>query len=442
MSARNLLRTWGLVAVAITSIAGSGCGGSSAGGPGTGGSGGRGGASGGGASGKGGAGGPTAGVAGSAGGSAGGGAGGGGGTGGSAGSVGGATAGAGGGAGAGAGGTTGGAGGTAGRGGSGGSAGTGGSAGSGGSAGTGGSAGGSAGSGGSAGTGGSIGAGGAGRGGVGGAGGTAGGGSSGSGGGSGGSAGAGGTPACGTLSSACCGGATCDSNLVCLAGATCSCAKNLFGRYLLRTGGEILFESDPTSTAQTPVLDANTGLPLSDVVGVHEGYTHGCAVQGASKTAWCWRTTAAGNSYGQLANGATDTTGPLFRATQVLTGANAPLTNVVAISSGSPDSWGLSSCAIVTGGKLYCWGNVRYIANDGSAALRATYAIPVTTDGVTLLTGVEQVTLGGSAFGSHSNDLSTLALSSRPPRRTRFGAGVPITEATWAPATRTPGNIR
>lgn len=181
-----------------------------------------------------------------------------------------------------------------------------------------------------------------------------------------------------------------------------NCAKALFGRYLLRNDGFLLYEADPTSTAQTPVLDAATGLPLPDVIAVDEGYTHGCAVQGSSKTAWCWRRTAAGNSEGQLANGATDTTGPLFRATQVLTAANTPLGDVVGISTGSANSWGLNSCAIVSGGKVYCWGNVRYIANNGSAALNATYAIPITVDGVSPLANVEQIALGGSAFPSHS----------------------------------------
>lgn len=204
-------------------------------------------------------------------------------------------------------------------------------------------------------------------------------------------------PTCGGLSQACCGGSTCDSNLVCLNGTSCSCAKALYGRYLLRVDGALLYETDPTSTAQTPVLDGNTGLPLVGMTGVQEGAYHGCAVQGSSQTAWCWRTGASGNAYGQLGNGTTDSLTTSFQATQVLTAANTPLANVVAVADTEVPYVGTgdSSCAVTGEGKVYCWGTLSYLTNGGTA-LTSAYAVPITTDGATPLAGALKVGLYAS----------------------------------------------
>ncbi len=201
-------------------------------------------------------------------------------------------------------------------------------------------------------------------------------------------------PTCGGLSQACCPGNTCDSSLSCLNGTTCSCAKALYGRYLVRADGAVLYETDPTSTAQTPVLDATTGLPLVGMTGVQEGTYHGCAVQGSSQTAWCWRTGANGNAYGQLGNGSTDSLTTSFQATQVLTAANTPLTNVVAIADSEVPyvNGGDSACAVTGDGKLYCWGTLTYLTNGGTA-LTSAYAVPITTDGASPFTGVLRVGL-------------------------------------------------
>jgi hypothetical protein len=189
-------------------------------------------------------------------------------------------------------------------------------------------------------------------------------------------------------------------------GAIANCTKALLGRYLLRNDGNLLYEADPPSTAQTPVLDGTTGLPLvTDLTGVQEGNFHGCAVQGTSKTAWCWRTGTYGNAYGQLGNGTTDALTTSFLATQVLTAANTPLTNVVAIAAGEvPTSSGFardSACAVTGDGKLYCWGDLSDLVNGGTA-LTSAFAVPITTDGATPLAGVLGVSLDSTREGSYA----------------------------------------
>jgi len=172
--------------------------------------------------------------------------------------------------------------------------------------------------------------------------------------------------------------------------------KGLYDNYLLRNDGYLLYESDPSSTAQTAVLDAATGLPLGGITGASDGPYHGCAVVGTSKTAWCWRSAANGNSIGQLGNGSVEATGSLFRATQVLTAASMPLSNVVAVSETSDyGANGSSTCATTTDGKLYCWGDLSYLVNNGTT-LNSPYAVQITTDGVTPFSGVLQVSISSS----------------------------------------------
>lgn len=203
--------------------------------------------------------------------------------------------------------------------------------------------------------------------------------------------GAGDAGACGETGQACCVGNTCGGGLDCLDGVTCSCAKALFGRYLLRADGKVLYQSD---TAQVPVIDSGTGLPLEGIAAVADGVVHGCALQGGTKTVWCWRTTSVGNSLGQLGSGTIDTSGPTFRATKVLTAAGTPLANITVLGDVTDGFYGQASCAADDAGKLWCWGNLAWITNGGNE-LSSPYAVPVTTDGVTPLEGVTQVSLGG-----------------------------------------------
>jgi len=176
---------------------------------------------------------------------------------------------------------------------------------------------------------------------------------------------------------------------------TCSCVKALQGRYVIRTDGALLYEADPNLTTQTPILDGTTGLPLTGVTSVQEGSFHGCAVQSTTKTAWCWRSAENyGNYYGQLGKGTTDSLSTnLFQATQVLTAANTPLADVVAIADTEVPYTGANggtACAVTGGGKVYCWGSLTQLTNGGTA-LTSAYAVPITTDGVTPFAGVLQV---------------------------------------------------
>jgi alpha-tubulin suppressor-like RCC1 family protein len=167
-----------------------------------------------------------------------------------------------------------------------------------------------------------------------------------------------------------------------------SCIKGLFGTYVMRWDGILIDESSPTSP-QT-VFEASTGTPLAGVLDMQQGSYHGCAVL-ANGTVECWQTnTSSGNQYGQLGNGTTTTVAVLFRATPVLTAASTPLANAVALVPGLATN---SSCAVTTDSKLWCWGNLAWLVNKGTA-LATGYAQAITTDGAAPLTGVISAALG------------------------------------------------
>lgn len=218
--------------------------------------------------------------------------------------------------------------------------------------------------------------------------------------GSSGTAGTGGAPpTCGGLGQACCtSAASCSpaADLTCLNGASCSCVKKVVGNYVIRVDGAVLLEQSPSAgTVQSPVLVASTASPLTAAVDVAEGFAndtggHGCAAL-SNGTVWCWRTAATGNSNGQLGNGTADTSGAILRATQVLKAANTPLTDVKAMAASN----GPATCAVTNDNKLYCWGALTWVVNNGTF-LSSAYAQPITTDGATVLTGVLQASIGST----------------------------------------------
>jgi hypothetical protein len=209
-------------------------------------------------------------------------------------------------------------------------------------------------------------------------------------------AGAGGAE-CGDVGQPCCASDACNGTLACLGGTTCSCVGALYAHYLVRTDGKALLEINDAPKTQQPVLDATTGATLDDVASIHEGADHACALLGAAKTVWCWRTDVNGNSSGQLGGGAMDTNGAVFLATQVLVGAGRPLTNVTAIAQSYTPVYSSihqvnASCAVTGDGHLYCWGDLTYLTGNGSTK-SSPYAVPVTSNGSTPLAGVLGVSL-------------------------------------------------
>jgi hypothetical protein len=195
------------------------------------------------------------------------------------------------------------------------------------------------------------------------------------------------TTTCGASGQACCAAPanSCNADLACLAGASCSCAKGIFGSYIIRADGVVLQMPTKATGAQTPVLDASTAQPLTGVVSGYDGGGVGCGVRNDG-TVWCWRAAASGNSAGQLGNGTTDTDGATFRATQVLTSANTPLTNAKAIDLGY-------SCVLTKDDNIYCWGDLTWLVNNGTSLISG-YAQPIAKDGATPLAGVQGVSVG------------------------------------------------
>lgn len=201
------------------------------------------------------------------------------------------------------------------------------------------------------------------------------------------SAGAGSGSTCGGVSEACCTSDTCDDDLTCLLHSSCSCAKGVFGTYVIRADGAVLQQPASASGAQTPVLDADTAKPLTGAIAGYDGGGAGCVVRDDG-TVWCWRAATNGNETGSLGNGSTDTNGATFRATPVLTAPNKPLEHVKSIDFGY-------TCALTDDGQIQCWGDLYYLVNGG-ATLVSPYAQPITTDGATPLTGVVDFSVGNA----------------------------------------------
>ena len=128
-----------------------------------------------------------------------------------------------------------------------------------------------------------------------------------------------------------CNGVACPAGTECLAQTSCSCVHDIPGIYVVRADGKLLYEG----ATETPVLNAETGLPLEGVKDVQDAHYHGCATT-TDGSIWCWRTHPQyGNVVGQLGSGVLDSNGALFRASRVLKAAGTPLSGVVALASGA-----------------------------------------------------------------------------------------------------------
>jgi alpha-tubulin suppressor-like RCC1 family protein len=170
-----------------------------------------------------------------------------------------------------------------------------------------------------------------------------------------------------------------------------NCIQDIFGAYVLRDDGIALL---PWTSNPQVVLDATTARPLGDVTDVMDGYYHGCAVLEDGSVS-CWQEQAAnGNTSGQLGNGTTTANAVIFRATPVLTGPDMPLSDVVAFAEPAISTNALNTTCAVTGeGKLWCWGDLTWLVNNGTA-LKSGYAQAITLDGINPLTGVTQAAFG------------------------------------------------
>jgi hypothetical protein len=166
-----------------------------------------------------------------------------------------------------------------------------------------------------------------------------------------------------------------------------SCIAGISHVYVLRADGIALFEA--AANNEHVILDATTALPLTGIRGIHGGSSHGCAAL-ANGSAACWQVATDGNGAGQLGNGTTAPSAVLYRSTPVLSAANTPLTNVVAMATGGGSNIPVNtSCAVTSDGKLWCWGDLSWIVNKG-IPLASPYAQAITIDGLTALTGVIQ----------------------------------------------------
>jgi alpha-tubulin suppressor-like RCC1 family protein len=149
-------------------------------------------------------------------------------------------------------------------------------------------------------------------------------------------------------------------------------------------------EQVATNGQENPVVDSSTGAPLAAVVSVQDGLSHGCAAL-SDGTVECWPISGGGNSCGQLGNGTTIANPALYRSTPVLTAPDEPLSNVALVANGQSNA----ACAVTNDNKVYCWGDLTWLLNDGKT-LCSPYAQLITTDGSTPFTGVEQLAVGAA----------------------------------------------
>ncbi len=175
-----------------------------------------------------------------------------------------------------------------------------------------------------------------------------------------------------------------------------SCISNIFGQYVLRTDGVLIWEG--ASNGPETIVEASTGDPLKGIVNLEDAAYSSCAALSGGGVE-CWQLDPTyGNSRGQLGNGTTTASSTLYRATPVLTAAATPLTNVVAVASASAFGWSYlynsnTACAVTNDGKLWCWGDLTWVVNGGTS-LSSGYAQAITTDGTNALTGVSSAAVG------------------------------------------------
>lgn len=211
-----------------------------------------------------------------------------------------------------------------------------------------------------------------------------------------------GTPDAGscTLGDPCCAGGQCTDGYACL-GTTCSCTRSLHGNHAIRSDGTVIHYFGP----EIVITTGTTGVALSDIVEVAEGFWHACGLK-TDGTVWCWGTSTRGNQVGQLGNGQTESSITQWQASQVMDapvmsgGSPTPLTGIAHLESGSSRCYiDATTCGIVASdGSVVCWGGDvsgggGSFYNHGSTGAQP-YPVPLMADETTRVVGVEQLTLG------------------------------------------------
>ncbi len=168
-----------------------------------------------------------------------------------------------------------------------------------------------------------------------------------------------------------------------------SCFANLFGTYTVRTNGHAVNEAASSETIVVDYASMTDATPLAGVLSVQQQSYAACALLEGG-TVSCWQQDATnGNIYGQLGQGNTDHV-PVYRAVPVLKAANKPLTDVVALASGTVTN---AACAITKDKRLWCWGDLSWLVNAGAQDY-SNYAQVITMDGQSPLDGVLQASIG------------------------------------------------
>ena len=155
--------------------------------------------------------------------------------------------------------------------------------------------------------------------------------------------------------------------------------------------GSILITNDKGPTSTYPQLVSGTGSNGTVITSVAVGAWHACALtQTGGVMCWGW------NMSGQLGIGLDPVVQEFAYAPTPVLGSsgNGALTGIVAVTSGD-----FHSCALTSAGTVYCWGGNTFgqLGNNSSAASENLPVQVTGVGGVNFLTGVTQITAGGSS---------------------------------------------
>jgi len=167
------------------------------------------------------------------------------------------------------------------------------------------------------------------------------------------------------------------------AGGSHACAVMVDGS--ARCWGDNVLGELGSSAAGQKAISTPVVVDLSNVVQISAGGDHTCAVQ-VGGTTWCWGE----NEFGQL--GSLVTTGASMPPTQVtgLTGVSAVAATGMSLQE--RDGAQEYSCALASGGAVFCWGeNIN--GEIGNGMIDQFVAAPSEVRGVT---GATALALGGS----------------------------------------------